>query len=113
MTPDDTSVRNLASVILAAQPFVPRSPADDAGNLCLAAALAKAGFLLQGDDAAAQLLHQTAMQSHSKDVLYAAFDCLGWSSAQCTERLTFNDTRPEEMRKQRVLECLRQKVAAT
>jgi hypothetical protein len=90
---------------------VPKSPAEfSAGgvNLCLAAAVAKAGFLLSGLGERAEDLAEQLARTKSKDLLRSAFAELGWSERDCDMRLGLNDAAAEVTRKREVLAYLHQ-----
>jgi len=104
------AVIECAGQILGQQASVPKSPAerDSKGNvnLCLAAAVAQAGFLLRGSTSQATELAEELARTKSKDRLRCAFVQLGWDVADCNAKLGFNDQAPDATRKADVLAYL-------
>jgi hypothetical protein len=108
-TPESSEVVRIAKVIIASQANVPRSPAVYTAsgiNLCLAAAVAKAGFVCRGWTDDAERLSNDLARTQSKDRLRAAFRRLGWSESDCSTRLELNDSASDHMRKSMVLDYL-------
>src|SRR5688572_20699705 len=106
-TPESTQVVRSAKEIISAQESVPLSPAVYSGggiDLCLAAAIAKAGFLCNGWEGDADQLANDLASTRSKALLRAAFRRLGWSEVDCLARLEVNDSAPDVSRKAVVLQ---------
>lgn len=110
LCPNSRAVIECAIRILSRQSFVPRSPAeytpDGDVNLCLAGAVAKAGFLVGDRVEEARQFEKDLAATKSKDRLRAAFIRLGWSAADCNIRLECNDAAPDWRRKAEVLNYL-------
>ena len=93
-----------AQSIVRSQLFVPLSPAEfstDGGVcLCSAAILAKAGLqAFEGEDEAKNF--ETALaQTKCQDLLFAAFESLGWPVTLCTDMIKENDATDSSRRKQ-------------
>jgi hypothetical protein len=108
--PDSQEVTACARGILSAQSSVPKSPAayDESGKvtLCLAAAVAKAGFLVRGLELQANALEEDLIRTHSKTKLESAFLQLGWTVEECRVRLGLNDSFDDLTRKSKVLTFL-------
>lgn len=108
--PDSGEVTACAREILSAQSGVPKSPAayDESGRvtLCLAAAVAKAGFLVKGLELQAEELEEELIRTQSKTKLESAFLQLGWTAEECRVRLGLNDSSDDLTRKSNVLTFL-------
>jgi hypothetical protein len=91
-----------ASVILTNQSFVPVSPADydEKGRVCLCAAgiLAKAGLEILQSATRAEQFEGDVARTGDKDLLYSAFETLGWSAHLCREMVNKNDMTAPELR---------------
>lgn len=110
LSPQSELVMKCAGDIVIQQSCVPTSPAEITADgkvvLCLAAAVAKAGFLLSGRMAEADDLTRELARTKSKDRLRRAFVDLGWTVADCDVRLGLNDSTPDAVRKSKVLAYL-------
>jgi len=89
MYPHD--VRLLAAKKLREQGPTPASPGLDDGKprLCLAGALAWSGVRLRFGKAAASDFAARAVTS--REEIRLAYEALGWSRAECDERMKMND----------------------
>ncbi|HEV2706132.1 MAG TPA: hypothetical protein VGV59_09425 [Pyrinomonadaceae bacterium] len=104
------TVNELAAQILASQSNVPMSPAerDESGNinLCLAAAVAKAGLELHISEARAREFAEELEKTRSKEIIERAFVQLGWSVDACRTRIALNDRTHRAVRKRRLISYL-------
>jgi hypothetical protein len=93
-----------AEAILISQHFVPESPAefDANGRVCLCAAgiLAKAGLLLADNDGRINNFELDLARTKSRDLLFSAFDSLGWSATLCADMIRENDATDSARRKE-------------
>ena len=108
--PHDEAVIQCAAEILSHQLTVPPSPArigaDGRPELCLAAAVAVAGFITRGEPLEAERLVHDLVQTRSKSRLRRAFLALGWTAEDCDTRLEFNDSRDDNERKEEIVAFL-------
>lgn len=92
-----------------AQDLAPISPGvmtADGPQLCLAAAMAWAGFA-STDKLRADAFAVEAVTTGSKVVVEQAFEALGWGRALCRERMQMNDACEVGQRRAFVLSVLR------
>jgi len=103
-------VRQKVRERISVQSSVPVSPGTitEQGELllCLAARIAEAGLLLQGDAEGAERFCKYAASPVGKDIVSDTFVRLGWPQALCDEAMRFNDCQAPEIRRERILDAL-------
>lgn len=100
----------MAKSMLASQSFVPLSPAsrDESGHVCLCAAgiLASAGLQVHVSSREALDFGAELAETGNKDLLFRAFEQLGWPGTLCLDMVDRNDASAPEQRREVVRSLL-------
>ena len=98
----DANVLKKAEAILGEQSLIPVSPVDydRKGELCLCAAalLANAGLHVLKNTAMADEFRIELARTKKREVVYSAFEALGWPPQLCAEMMKENDATAPALR---------------